>query len=232
MKLLALIPARAGSKRVPNKNIRALGGKPLISWSIEATRGIPEIVDVLVSTDSPDIAKIAVENGALVPWLRPAELSTDTATSMVVCLHAVDWYENENGPIDGLILLQPTSPFRTSESIRKGIAIFCENSTKSVVSFSPAESHPMWCYRADGNSMVPFVQDADRQVRSQDLPAAYVINGGLYIASPSYLRLNGSFIGGETVPLITVNAHESLDIDTEWDWKVAETCVIELGASI
>jgi N-acylneuraminate cytidylyltransferase len=230
MKFLALIPARAGSKRVPNKNIRELGGKPLISWSIEVTRGIPEIVDVLVSTDSPDIAKIAVGNGALVPWLRPAELSTDTATSMAVCLHAVNWYENEKGPIDGLILLQPTSPFRTSESIRKGIAIFSKNSRKSVVSFSPAESHPMWCYRSEGNSMVPFVQDADRQVRAQDLPAAYVINGGLYIASPTYLRVNCSFIGDDTVPIIMESEQESLDIDTEWDWKLAETCAIFIGS--
>ena len=230
MKFLALIPARAGSKRVPNKNIRELGGKPLISWSIEVTRGIPEIVDVLVSTDSPDIAKIAVGNGALVPWLRPAELSTDTATSMAVCLHAVNWYENEKGPIDGLILLQPTSPFRTSESIRKGIAIFSKNSRKSVVSFSPAESHPMWCYRSEGNSMVPFVQDADRQVRAQDLPAAYVINGGLYIASPTYLRVNFSFLGYDTVPIIMESEQESLDIDTEWDWKLAETCAIFIGS--
>lgn len=229
MKLLALIPARAGSKRVPNKNIRELGGKPLINWTIDATRGIPEIVDVLVSTDNPSIAKIAEEHGAMVPWLRPAELSTDTATSMVVCLHALDWYEKENGPVDGLILLQPTSPFRTSESIRKGIALFSESYTTSVVSFSHAESHPMWCYRADRNSMVPFIQDIDKQVRSQDLPTAYVINGGLYIASPTYLRANGSFVGSKTVPLIIVNAKESLDIDTEKDWSLAELYASKMG---
>jgi CMP-N,N'-diacetyllegionaminic acid synthase len=222
MKLLALIPARAGSKRVPNKNIRELGGKPLISWTILATRGILEIVDVLVSTDSPVIAKIAEEDGALVPWLRPAELSTDTATSMAVCMHAVDWYVEKNGPIDGLLLLQPTSPFRTSNSIRTGIQLFSANPQKSVVSFSLAESHPMWCYRADGNAMVPFVKNVDRAMRSQDLPAAYVVNGALYIASPSYLQTNGSFIGADTVPLILQDPIESHDIDTEWDWRRAE----------
>jgi CMP-N,N'-diacetyllegionaminic acid synthase len=199
-----------------------LGGKPLISWSIDATRGIPEIVDILVSTDSPVIAKIAKEHGAMVPWLRPAELSTDTATSIAVCLHAVHWYEKENGPVDGLILLQPTSPFRTSTSIRKGVALFSENPTKSVVSFSPAESHPMWCYRPEGNVMVPFVQNEDGKVRSQDLPAAYVINGALYIGSLVYLQKNGSFIGDDTIPMIMQDPLETLDIDTEWDWKRAE----------
>ena len=222
MKLLALIPARADSKRVPNKNIRELGGKPLITWTIDATRGIPEILDVLVSTDSPTIAKIAQDQGTMVPWLRPPELSTDTATSMAVCMHAIDWYEKENGPVDGLILLQPTSPFRTNSTICRGIELFKGNPRQSVVSFSYAKAHPLWCYHRDGNAMVPFVKDIDRLIRSQDLPEAYVIDGSLYIASPNYLRANGSFISDDTVPLLNEYPEESLDIDTEWDWNIAQ----------
>lgn len=223
MKLLALIPARGGSKRVVNKNIRLLGDKPLITWTIEAARGAPELVDVLVSTDSPAIAQAAELAGALVPWLRPAELSTDTATSMDVCLHALDWYEKEKGPVDGLLLLQPTSPFRTNESIRRAIEMFVRHPQQSVVSLSAAESHPMWCYRVDGNGITPFMDDDNRPTRSQDLPPAYVINGALYLASPAYLRQHGSFLGNDTVPLVMDDARESLDIDTEWDWMLAET---------
>lgn len=222
MKLLALIPARGGSKRVVNKNIRLLGDKPLITWTIEAARGAPELVDVLVSTDSPAIAQAAELAGALVPWLRPAELSTDTATSMAVCLHALDWYEKENGPVDGLLLLQPTSPFRTNASIRRAIEMFVRNPQQSVVSLSAAESHPMWCYRVDGNGITPFMDDDNRPNRSQDLPPAYVINGAIYIASPAYLRMHDGFIGPDTVPFLMDEKFEALDIDDEWDWKMAE----------
>lgn len=223
MKLLALVPARGGSKRVVNKNIRELGGKPLIAWTIEAARGAPELADVLVSTDSPAIAQAAEAAGALVPWLRPAELATDTATSMAVCLHALDWYEQEKGPVDGLLLLQPTSPFRTTASIRRAIERFGAHPQRSVVSFSPADSHPLWCYRVDGDAIAPFMEGGNRPTRSQDLPPAYVINGALYLASPAYLRQRGSFLGNDTVPLVMDDTRESLDIDTEWDWMLAET---------
>lgn len=109
---MAVIPARGGSKRLPGKNIRILGNKPLIAWSIDVVKGIPEICDVLVSTEDEKIAEIAKEFNAFVPWLRPIELATDTATSIEVILHALDWYEREKQEVDGVILLQPTSPFR------------------------------------------------------------------------------------------------------------------------
>lgn len=226
MKLLALVPARGGSKRVLNKNIRDFGGKPLIAWTIEAARCLPELADVLVSTDSPAIAHEAETAGALVPWLRPPELATDTAASMAVCMHALDWYEREKGPVDGLLLLQPTSPFRTTASIRRAIERFREHPQRPVVSFSPAESHPMWCYRLDGEAIAPFIEGT-KPTRAQDLPPAYVVNGALYIASPAYLRKQCSFIGQDTVPLIMDDAREALDIDTEWDWMLAETLLMQ-----
>lgn len=222
MKLLALVPARGGSKRVTNKNIRELGGKPLIAWTIESTRGVPELVDVLVSTDSPAIAQVAGEAGALVPWLRPDELATDTASTMGVCMHALDWYEKKKGPVDGLLLLQPTSPFRSTNSIRRGIELFRKHPHRPVVSFSAAESHPLWCYRILGDSIQPFMHRVDKSTRSQDLPPAYVINGAIYIASPSYLRMHDGFLGPDTAPLLMEEVRETLDIDDEWDWKLAE----------
>jgi len=222
MRILALVPARGGSKRVPNKNIRVLGGKPLINWSIEAAQGIPEIVDVVVSTDSPVIAEVARAAGALVPWLRPEELSTDTASSVVVCMHALDWYEKENGQVNGLLLLQPTSPFRKTQTIQAAIQLFKKYAERPVVALSPAQSHPMWCYRVTGDAVHPFLDGAHQPIRSQDLPPAYVINGELYLATPSYLRANSSFLGSETVPLLIEDKREALDIDTDWDWLLAE----------
>ena len=121
MKILALVLARGGSKRLPRKNSLPLGGKPLIQWSIDAAKGVEHIIDVMVSTDDKDIANISREGGALVPWLRPAHLATDESSSAESALHAVDWYESEKGPIDGLLLLQPTSPFRSKAMIKKGI---------------------------------------------------------------------------------------------------------------
>ena len=127
MRILAFITARGGSKRLPEKNIRPLGGKPLMMWSIDVARDIVDVCDILVSTDDSGIAKIARDGGALVPWLRPAELATDTATSVDVCLHAIDWYEAEKEEADGLMLLQPTSPFRSQETVLRGIELFRKN---------------------------------------------------------------------------------------------------------
>lgn len=225
MKILALIPARGGSKRLPNKNIRELGGKPLINWSIEAAQGIPEIVDILVSTDSPAIAEVAKAAGALVPWLRPDELATDTATSIDVCLHALDWYESEKGKVDGLMLLQPTSPFRKRQTITDGLTLFQAHAGKPIVAVSPAESHPMWCFRLEGKGIRSFLGSDDLATRSQDLPPAYVINGSFYLATPYFLRIQKSFFGEELVPLHVSSKKESLDIDTEWDWRLAEVMV-------
>jgi len=205
MKILALIPARGGSKRLPKKNILPLGGKPLISWTIDAVKDIPEIVDILVSTDTDEIASVAKAAGALVPWLRPPALSTDTATSMDVCFHALDWYEGEYGAVDGLLLLQPTSPFRKRETIKKGIELFKSHyGERPVAAFSPVDVHPMWCYRINGDHIKPFIEGVDLKVRSQELEKAYVINGA-------------------TLPLLTDSIPEGLDIDTDWDWNIAES---------
>lgn len=231
MRILALILARGGSKRIPGKNIRNLGGKPLIVWSIDVARGIPEICDILVSTDDPAIAAVCREAGALVPWLRPDELSTDTASSIDACLHALDWYESEKGKVDGLLLLQPTSPFRSRQTIITGNNLFREHGGRPVVAFSPAESHPMWCYKIEGDCLRPFMDEGGLSIRSQDLPPAYVINGALYLATPVYLRSQKTFFGRDVLPLIVEQKQEVIDIDNEWDWTLAEACLLVSAAS-
>ena len=222
MRILAVIPARGGSKRLPGKNIRMLGDKPLIVWSIDAAKGIPEICDILVSTDSSEIAEICKESGVLVPWLRPAELATDTASSVDVAIHALDWYESEHGTVDGLLLLQPTSPFRTKETICIGIALFAKHGHSSVVGVSPTHAHPMWTLKIENGYLVPFMPEAGLQTRSQDLPPAFVVNGSLYLVPPSDLRSSKSFLGANPIPQLLEPSQQTEDIDTEWDFKMAE----------
>lgn len=222
MKFVALIPARGGSERIPDKNCRDLCGKPLIAWTIEAALASKEQMDVIVSTDSLEIGLAASAAGAEVPWLRPRELATSTASSLDVCIHAIDWYERERGQIDALILLQPTSPLRLPSTIDQGIAMFRTNAEESVVSFSKADSHPAWCYKIQSGCVMPYVTNEMSVDRSQDLPSAYVINGAVYIASPKFLRKNKTFLTEKTKPLIMTDNEESIDIDTEWDWVLAE----------
>jgi CMP-N,N'-diacetyllegionaminic acid synthase len=224
LRILALILARGGSKRVPGKNARRLGSKPLVVWSIEVAEGLHEICDILVSTDDIEIARICESAGALVPWLRPAMLASDTASAVDACLHAVDWYESQKGPIDGVLLLQPTSPFRTRESLAAGIDLFRGNRRRSIVGVSMAKSHPLWCFKMIDGRMIPYIEGEQINYRSQDLPAAYVINGAFYLISPDTLRRSRTF-SGDMVPLIMEGPAESVDIDSEWDWKMAEAIV-------
>jgi CMP-N,N'-diacetyllegionaminic acid synthase len=222
LKILALITARGGSKRLPGKNIRPLAGRPLLVWSIDVTKGNSDICDVLVSTDDPAIAMIAREAGALVPWLRPPELATDTATSLDVCLHALDWYEKSKSGVDGLLLLQPTSPLRSQETVRRGIGLFRQHQHRSVVALSPATSHPLLCFQVADQTMRPFVSRPEINLRSQDMPPAYRINGAIYLIAPGELRARRAFYGEDTVPLLVEDQAEGIDIDTEWDWRMAE----------
>ncbi|MDP1604364.1 MAG: acylneuraminate cytidylyltransferase family protein [Legionella sp.] len=219
---MTIITARGGSKRLPGKNSRPLGGKPLIEWSIDAATEIPGICDILVSTDCPQIAEISRQAGATVPWLRPTELASDTASSIDVCLHALDWYESQHDKVDGVMLLQPTSPFRSRNTILSGIHLFKSEDNCSVIAVSSAKSHPLWCFKMKDRALQPFINDEGLLSRSQDLEPAYVINGAFYLATPDTLRNDRSFYGNTMCPLIIDNPKETLDIDTEWDWKLAE----------
>jgi CMP-N,N'-diacetyllegionaminic acid synthase len=225
LRILALIPARGGSKRLPGKNKCLLGGKPLICWSIQAAQGIPEICDILISTDDPETAEISKAAGVLVPWLRPKELASDTATSVDVALHALDWYEKEHGMVDGLLLLQPTSPFRERSSTKHGIELFTKHGQKQVVSVSLTHHHPMWAMKMRGDLLEPYMEGNGVNSRSQDLPSAYMLNGNFYLTSPQKLRECNSFLSDQTIPLLIESQKEALDIDTEWDFQVALSAV-------
>lgn len=229
MKILAVILARGGSKRLPNKNILPLGGKPLIKWSIRTAQEFPELCDVLVSTDDKVIAELAKKAGALVPWLRPVELASDTATSVDAVLHALDWYESEREKLDGLLLLQPTSPFRSHETVQQGIELFSKGGGRSVVGVTPASLHPMWALKIIDGALKPWLNEDGLHLRSQDLPPAYVVTGSFYLATPQDLRLHRTFLTPNVRPLVIEEVRETIDIDTAEDFAFAEAVLESLG---
>lgn len=216
MRILAVIPARGGSKRLPGKNIKLLGGRPLIAWSIDTAKNIPDVCDILVSTDDPSIASVSSTAGALVPWLRPSELATDAATSVDAVLHALDWYESEHGVVDGLMLLQPTSPYRSREIILEGVQQFAQQ-RRSVVAVSKVKLYPARCFFIHAHSLKMCVPEPGNTKE-----AAYAVNGALYIISPDELRKSRSFLSTTSVPVIVNSLRESIDIDDNYDWWLAE----------
>lgn len=226
---LAIIPARAGSKRIPNKNIKSLGGHPLIVWTIKAAKNSNSFVDILVSTDCEEIAKISKMAGALVPWLRPDEISSDTAKSSDVIAHATKWYEKEFGSIEAVMLLQPTSPFRTHKSIRKAIEIYEEqiiqNKKNSVISVAIAETHPAWTFVEKKGHFVPCMGWEILKLRSQELPKAYALNGAIYLITSERAKNGEDIISEDFIPYLMQNIYESIDIDTLEDWNTAVNCL-------
>lgn len=219
MKLLTLIPARGGSKRLPGKNVRLLGGKPLIVWTIDAAKKCIGVGDILASTDDPEILSICQNSEVLAPWLRPSILSTDTASSVDVALHALEWYESVSGHVDGLLLLQPTSPFRTSATIKRGIELFKLNAMNQVIGVS--ECNPdkdSMGISDDGYLLI----NGPNRYKGQHPSMEYRVNGSFYLSSPSDLRKYNSFKGDRTVPLIIESEIEALDIDLIEDFELAE----------
>ncbi|MBU4525054.1 MAG: acylneuraminate cytidylyltransferase family protein [Desulfomicrobium sp.] len=223
MNILGLIPARGGSKRIPGKNVKLLGDLPLIARTIQAAIASTTCSDIVVSTDDTEIADIARKFGATIPGLRPPHLATDEATSVDVALYELDRHEKAHGPVDGLLLLQPTSPFRTAESIKKAVTLFeMSQGCHAVVSVSKAPVHPAWCFRLNKSGMEPYLGRDNLERRSQDLESAYSLNGAIYLISPLQLQNGHSFLPKSAVPFVMESIHEALDIDTEDDWMMAE----------
>ena len=223
MKILALIPARGGSKGIPRKNIKNIAGKPLIVWTIEAALRSSRIDAVVVSTDDEEIATVALQAGAQVPFMRPAALASDTATGMAPVLHALDALPQ----FDAVLMLQPTSPLRSTEDIDTCLALAHARQAPAVVSVSEPDSHPYWTYRiADDLAMQPMV-DAPLVTRRQDLPKAGALNGAMYFARADWLREHGAFVGPGTLAYM-MPRERSVDLDTPFDWKFAELLLKEL----
>ena len=157
MKILALIPARKNSKRLANKNKIMFFKKPLFLWSVQLAKKIPEISDILISTDDKQILKISKKNGILAPWLRPKKLSSSKTTSVDMALHALNWYEKNVSKVQGLLLLQPTSPLRTKYTLKKCINIFKNKKCDSVITVKRTLINPNILTKIDRNFVKPLL---------------------------------------------------------------------------
>lgn len=222
MKILYIIPARGGSKGLPGKNIRFLGGKPLIGHTIVAAQNAKYKGTILVSTDDEKIAAIAKKYGAEVPFMRPEILSSDSAPTIDVLFHALNYYGNQNKTFDIIVLLQPTSPLRTSKDIDDAIKLMIAKNSEAIVSVCEAEHHPLWAnILPEDGSMKSFIRNEIKGLNRQQLPKYYRLNGAIYISTISALNKYKSFFQENTYSYIMPEGN-SVDIDHEIDFKLAE----------
>lgn len=218
---LAIIPARAGSRGLPGKNTLPLGGKPLIAHTIEAARAAHSIQRIVVSTESEEIAHIAQQYGAEVPFLRPAELARDETPTLPVLQHVLSEIAAAEGhQPEIIVLLQPTSPLRRAKDIDRAVTLLEQTRADSVVSLCAAEHHPAWMRRVECGRVLPFLENGPECTRRQDLPPVYRLNGAIYVTRARVLLQENAILGRDTRALVMDN-ESSVDIDTPLDLKIA-----------
>lgn len=228
---LIIIPARGGSKGIPHKNIKPLGGRPLIAYSIEVARdaarafGWP-MENIMVSTDSEEIAAVAESEGCPVPYRRPDHLATDTSGSREMMLDAMEWATARGLRYNCILLLQPTSPFRTVEDIEKCMQLFEKENPDMVVSVKETSANPYYnCFEADPATGALHMSKGDGLLtRRQDAPKAWEFNGAVYVISPDSLRRLPMGRFPRRLP-VEMPAERSVDLDTRLDWAVAEALI-------
>jgi CMP-N,N'-diacetyllegionaminic acid synthase len=222
-----VIPARGGSKGLPGKNLRKLGALSLIGQAIASAREAALLARFIVSTDSPEIAEEARRHGAEVPFLRPAEFATDQAGMLPVLQHAVRWLESSAGVRPDLIVtLQPTSPFRTGAEIDQTIRKVIEAGSDSAQTLSEASYHPYFMKTLDGDRTVALFPEGHRYVRRQDAPAVYQPSGAVYVTRYATLMERGHILGEDNRGVVQ-GFEASVNIDTEWDFRLAELLLRE-----
>lgn len=224
MKVLALIPARGGSKGLPRKNLLKVAGRPLIAWTIDAALKSSVIDQLILSSDDAEIMEVAKAFGCAVPFKRPSNLASDTASSMDVVLHAI----NELPSFEYIILLQPTSPMRTATDIDAAFKLLIATSAPSCVSVTEVEQSPYWMYQlTDGFNLRKLMPEHKHITRRQDLPAAYMLNGALYIAKVDWLLQTKDFTS-EGCIAYEMKKENSIDIDSVEDLELFRSRV-EMG---
>lgn len=222
--VLALIPARGGSKGVPGKNIRPAGGKPLIAWTIEASRASRYVDRTILSSDDPAIAAVAMQFGCEVPFMRPAELATDKADSMGVVRHALTALSER---YDCMVLLQPTSPLRAASDIDAALELYVDSGATTCVSVCEPDKHPYWMLKMDADGSVQQLFPPEEiPTRRQDAPQVFALNGAIYVAPADFLAGGGDFITAGTIGYV-MPKDRSFDIDTELDLRLADFLLAE-----
>ena len=219
MKPLVIIPAREGSKGVPGKNIKLLNGKPLILYTIEEARKVFNDDEICVSTDDEKIKNVVEETGLKVPFLRPSELARDNSGTYEVLLHAVKFYEDKNYYPDTLILLQPTSPFRTSKQIKEAFEEY-SNDIDMIVSVKKTKSNPYYIlFEENENGFLEKSKKANLK-RRQDCPEVWEFNGAIYVINCKSLK-NRDISKFKRIRKYEMDEFSSHDIDTLFDWDIA-----------
>ena len=224
MKILVIIPARGGSKGIPRKNIKLFNGKPLIYYTIDCARAICPNEDICVSTDDNEIISVVEQYGLNVPFVRPAELATDTAGTYEVLLHALDFYEKQGKHYDVVMLLQNTSPFRTAEQVKEALKLFNPD-LDMVVSVKESSANP-YCnlFEEDSNGHLHISKGDGNIYRRQDAPKVYAYNGAIYIMNAETLKTTHMHKMKKRVKYV-MDDRSSFDLDTMWDWQMAEIMV-------
>jgi CMP-N-acetylneuraminic acid synthetase len=227
MSILAIIPARSGSKRLPGKNIKTLCGKPLIQWTIDAARAaVPSITEVMVSTDGGEIAELSIRVGAKVPLLRDSSLASDVSSTVDVIKSVIEYYKDNGKEFEFVLVLQPTSPLRCAVHIEEAIALLKEKKADSVVSVCPAEHSPLWANTLnETQSMNVFIPDELKNLRSQDLPEYYRLNGAIFLTRVSRFLDEGTFLLSDNSYAYIMDSKSSVDIDEELDFLLAEVII-------
>lgn len=224
-RILALIPARGGSKGIKNKNIREVGGKPLIAYSIASALESSCFEDVVISTDSADIAAIAEKYGAQVPFMRPAILAEDISKTEDAIVHAVETLAKNGKHYDILVLLQPTSPLRDSQDILDAVNLFIDRKISSLASVTPVIEHPLFMRTADETGRMKRILDLPSNVRRQDLDPYYIVNGAIYI---NHIKdITPSWAANDNEYAFVMSKEHSLDINEMSDLKMAERLLSE-----
>lgn len=224
MKILAIIPARGGSKGVPGKNIKLLNGKPLLAYTTEIAMQSNYLTEVMVSTEDEQIKNVAERLGMKVPFMRPLALAQDKTPTIDVLIHALEWYEKQNIFFESVCLLQATSPFRTVEFLDKAIAKFIESDSDSLVSVQkvPHEYNPHWTFEVNEDGNLKIATGETKIISNrQDLPMAYHRDGSIYITKTKVILEQNSLYGRSTT-FIESDPELYVNIDTMDDWEKAE----------
>ncbi len=233
-KYIAVIPARGGSKRLPGKNLMSIAGKPLIAWTIESAIQSGIFDRVIVSTDSEAIAEQARNYGAEVPFLRPDDLAGDQTSTIDVLIHLINNLESKNNiPFTHLTLLQPTSPLRDAGSISDAINFFEEKNADAVISICKTEHSPLWSNTLpDNSSLLDFIPINIQTTPSQNLPDYYRLNGALYICEIRRMLEEKTLYLSSNCFGYVMSRKNSIDIDDQVDFDLAEIYLTRSKASI
>jgi CMP-N,N'-diacetyllegionaminic acid synthase len=227
MKILGLIPARGGSKGIPGKNIKPLLGKPLMAYTFDSAKNSKHLAKLVLSSDDSQIIEVAKEIGLEVPFVRPAELATDSSPTLLVILHALQFFRERGEHFDAVCLLQLTSPFRRPGMIDEAIRKFVSSGSDSLVSVLPVphEYNPHWVFEVTKDGFLTIATGEKNLIsRRQELPEAFYRDGAIYLTKTKVL-IDQKSLYGNSITYIMGDLDRHVNLDTHQDWEKAEQLV-------